>query len=79
MTIEEMRQSMLKANVYSKADINKICELEQEYRQECKEIADRCAEEGYSSHGENYELRCENIRQYYDEQIAYIDAKYDIE
>jgi predicted DNA-binding ribbon-helix-helix protein len=41
MTIEEMRNSMLKANVYTKADIDKICELEQQYRKECKEIAEQ--------------------------------------
>ena len=41
-TIEEMRQSMTEANVYSKADIDKICELEQQYRDECKEIAEQC-------------------------------------
>lgn len=28
MTIEEMCNSMLEAGVYTKADINKICELE---------------------------------------------------
>lgn len=38
MTIEEMRQSMTKANVYSKADIDKICELEKQYREECQEM-----------------------------------------
>ena len=30
--IEEMRQSMAQAGVYSKADIDKICELEKQYR-----------------------------------------------
>ena len=32
-TIEEMRQSMKNAGVYSKADIDKICELEKAYQE----------------------------------------------
>ena len=78
-TIEEMRQSMTQANVYTKADIDKICELEKAYQDECQEIAEQCEAEGQPSNGSNYELRCENARAYYDEQIAYIDAKYDVE
>ena len=39
-TIEEMRQSMTQANVYTKADIDKICELEKAYQDECQEIAE---------------------------------------
>ena len=49
MTIEEMRQSMTEANVYSKADIDKICELEKQYREECKEIAEQCEAEDRKS------------------------------
>lgn len=78
-TIEEMRQSMTKANIYTKADIDKICELEKQYREECEEIAEECENEGYPSNGSNYELRCENARKYYDEQIADIDANYNFE
>lgn len=74
-TIEEMRNSMLKAGVYTKTDIDKICELEKQYREECQEIA----EQGYPSNGSNYELRCESARAYYDEQIADIDANYNFE
>lgn len=78
-TVEDMRQSMTKANVYTKTDIDKICELEKQYRDECYEIAEQCEAEGYPSNGSNYELRCENARKYYDEQIAYIDANYSFE
>ena len=78
-TIEEMRNSMLDAGVYSKADIDKICELEKAYQDECQEIAEQCEAEGYPANGSNYELRCADARAYYDEQIAYIDAKYDEE
>ena len=79
MTIEEMRQSMTKANVYSKADIDKICELEKAYQEECQEIADQCEAEGYPANGSNNELRCADARKYYDKQIEIIDANYDFE
>lgn len=79
MTIEEMRQSMTEAGVYSKADIDTICELEKAYQEECQKIAEQCEAEGYPANGSNYDLRCADTRKYYDEQIAYIDAKYDIE
>ena len=51
-TIEEMRQSMTEANVYSKTDIDKICELEKQYREECHEIAEQCEAEGYPANGD---------------------------
>lgn len=77
-TIEEMRNSMLEAGVYTKADINKICELEQQYRNECEEIAEQCEAEGYPVNGSNYELRCSEARKYYNEQIEIIDANYEM-
>lgn len=78
MTIEEMCQSMTEANIYTKADIDKICELEQQYRNECQEIAEQCEAEGYPANGSNYELRCSEARKYYDEQIEIIDANYEM-
>ena len=36
-TIEEMRSYMLNAGIYTKADIDKICDLEQQYRDECQD------------------------------------------
>lgn len=75
--IGEMRNSMMEAGIYSIEDIEEICRLETEYARECEEIADQCAEEGYPSNGSNYDLRCENARRYYDEQIALIDSKYE--
>ena len=47
------------------------------YLEECEEIAEQCREEGYPSHGSNYELRCSVARKYYDEQLALIDSKYE--
>lgn len=77
-TIEEMRQSMTEAGVYTKADIDKICELEKAYQDECHEIAEQCEAEGYPVNGSNYELRCSDARKYYDEQIEIIDANYEM-
>ena len=79
MVIEEMRQSMTETGVYSKADIDKICELEHQYRDECEEIAEQCEAEGYPANGSNYELRCDDARKYYNEQIEIIDANYEFE
>ena len=78
MTIEEMRQSMTEADVYTKADIETICDLEQQYQVECHEIAEQCEAEGYPANGSNYELRCSEARKYYDEQIEIIDANYEM-
>ena len=72
--IEEMRKSLMDAGYYTKESVDKICELEQQYLDECEEIAAGCQEEGYPSHGDNYDLRCESARACYDEQIALIDA-----
>ena len=70
---------LLKKEGYSMEDINEIVTLRAEYAQECEKIADQCIEEGYPSHGSNYELRCENIREWYDEQEDAIHAKYEKE
>lgn len=75
--IKSTKTSMMEAGVYSIEDIEEICRLESEYAQDCEEIAGQCAEEGYPSMGSNYDLRCENARRYYDEQIALIDSKYE--
>ena len=72
-----MKKNMIDAGVYSIDDINEICRLEADFADACEKIAAECDEEGYPSRGENYELRCEQARVYYDEQIAIIDEKYD--
>lgn len=74
--IEEMRRNMTAARVYSKADLEKICWLEEQYIKECEEIAEECEAEGYPSYGTNYDLRCSDARRYYDELIEKIDSKY---
>ena len=36
-----------------------------QYLEECRQISDQCAEEGYQSHGSNYELRVADLEQDY--------------
>ena len=67
----------LKKDGYTMEDIDAIIRLRAEYAKECEKIADQCVEEGYPSHGSNYELRCESICSYYDEQEDAIHAKYE--
>lgn len=77
MNIEKLRKSLTDAGVYSLDDINEICRLEKEYQEECDAISEECIVEGYPSHGSNYGLRCEQARKYYDEQLSYINEKYE--
>ena len=77
--IEEMRKNLLKAGFYKKEDINKICEIEKAYLEECEEIAEQCEAEGYPANGNNYDIRCEEARKYYDEQLEEIDREYEEE
>ena len=74
--IEDMRESMISAGVYSLADIETICRLESEYLDECNEIAEECFREFGYSRGSNYDLKCENVRKEYDELIEAIGKKY---
>lgn len=75
--VEEMRKYMIEKAFYTLEDIEKICEIEQNYINECEEIAEECETEGYPAHGSNYELRCADAEKYRDEQIAEIDSKYE--
>ena len=67
--IEKMRNSMLAAGKLTIEQIDEICELEEAFIEECKEIALECEEEGLPSHGSTYDLRVESLREWYDEQI----------
>ena len=62
---------------WSMEDIDKIVKLRVECLEECENIAEQCEEEGYPSHGCNYDLRCESIREWYNEQEDAICAKYE--
>lgn len=64
---------------YTVEDAIEISKLEKQFDEECEEIAKECELEWFPVHGENYELRCENARQYYDEKISLIDYGYNFE
>ncbi len=68
MNIAEMKKNMLEAGTLSAAQIDEICELEEQFREDCEEIAIECEEEGLPSHGSTYELRVADLRSWYDEQ-----------
>lgn len=49
-------------------------EILDRYDAECRDIARNCEREGYFSHGENYELRCDQLWDLYrDKYELYLD------
>ena len=73
--IMEIKKNMLRAGKLTWKQVSDICKLEEQFADECEEIAAQCEAEGYPSHGSNYEIRCVHARQYYDEQIALIEKQ----
>lgn len=73
--VMNIKRNMLRVGKLTWKQIIEICKLEAQYEYECRKIAIQCENEGYPSHGSNYELRCANARQYYDEQIALIENR----
>lgn len=55
-----------KTNFKEDSTMNEIEKLWQEYRDECEDIAEECAAEGYPNRGDNYELRCASLYTYYE-------------
>lgn len=49
------------------AKANGLEDLYKDFLEECEEIAEECVAEGYPSHGSNYELRVERLRESYPE------------
>lgn len=49
------------------ARANGLGDVYAEYLAECEAIAEQCEEEGYPSHGNNYELRVAQLQRYYPE------------
>lgn len=45
MKIDELRKSLVEAGFYKKEDIEKICEIERAYLEECAEIEEDCEKE----------------------------------
>lgn len=64
-------------NGFDNCDIRELLHLAKNYREDLERIAEECAEEGYLSHGVNYELRAEVARKYYNEQVELIYSAYD--
>ena len=58
-----------------------IDRLWEQFNAECAEIARQCEEEGYPSHGSNYELRVDNLMESYPELFDFDndEDKYEIE
>lgn len=73
--IMNMKRDMLMIGLLTWKQVSNICKLEEQFADECDEIASQCEDEGYPSHGSNYELRCATARKYYDEQIALIENR----
>lgn len=46
---------------------NGLEEVYDQYLADCEAISRQCEEEGYPSHGANYELRVTQLEQYYPE------------
>lgn len=74
-SIMNMKRDMLRAGKLTWKQVSEICKLEEQFADECDEIAAQCEAEGYPTHGSNYELRCADARMYYDEQITLIEAQ----
>lgn len=72
--IMNMKRDMLRTGKFTWKQVSNICKLEEQFADECDEIAAQCEADGYPSHGSNYDLQCESARQYYDEQIALIES-----
>lgn len=49
------------------AKANGLEDVYKDYLEECDAIAEQCIAEGYPSHGSNYELRVERLRESYPE------------
>lgn len=73
---KEMMKYMQDKN-FSQEDINEVIRLEEEYKNGCEEITAECEAEGYPANGDNYELRCEELRKTIDEQEDAIYEKYE--
>lgn len=68
-------KSLLEAG-YEMKDIDEIINIRVRNAEERREISEQCAAEGYPSHGSNYELRVEEIDEYYNELEEEIHDKY---
>lgn len=72
----ERWKRILEEREYSKNDIAEIVRLCTEYNEECKRISEQCEKEGYPGTGDNYEVRCAELWEYYERHLNAIDKKY---
>lgn len=49
------------------AEANGLTDRYNQYLEDCRQISEQCVEEGYPSHGSNYDLRVADLEQYYPE------------
>ena len=53
--------------------LRKLDTLKAQFRAECEEIALECEEEGFPSHGENWDLRCADLwESQYEDTVNYL-------
>lgn len=76
MTSLEETKKYYTSRGYSREDIDLIIEYMEEFYDRCGEIAADCEEEGYPSHGSNYDLRVENEWKECEEAIRRIERQY---
>lgn len=62
---------------YSEEDIRECLSLDRQFEDDCDKIAEQCEAEGYPSHGYNYELRVEQLEEFYRDKYNAIEMKYE--
>lgn len=64
-------------NGYSPEDVEEVASIYRSYYESLDEIEADIAAEGKPSNGSDYELRAENVRALRDQDLSYIDYKYE--
>lgn len=64
-------------NGYSPEDVEEVASIYRSYYESLDEIEADLAAEGKPSNGSDYELRAENVRALRDQDLSYIDYKYE--
>ena len=64
-------------NGYTPEDVEEVASIYRSYYESLIEIEAELAAEGKPSNGSDYELRAENVRALRDQDLSYIDHKYE--
>ena len=64
-------------NGYTPEDVEEVASIYRSYYESLDEIEADLAAEGKPSNGSDYELRAENVRALRDQNLTYIDHKYE--